>query len=80
MADSSSRPLQALHTPLPRVLYTRCSIPSMVSPPARAPCTKHLIVTSNVDRKKPLTPGGFLLSMFPDQEPVSPVSASTCFL
>jgi len=48
MADSSSRPLQALHTPIPLVLYTRCFDPSMVSPPARAPCTKHLIDTSKV--------------------------------
>ena len=48
MADSSSRFLQALHRPSPLVVYTRCSHPSMVSPPARAPCTKHLIVTSKV--------------------------------
>jgi len=48
MADSSSRTLQALHTPTPLVLYTRCSDPPMVSPAARAPCTKHLIVTSKV--------------------------------
>ena len=48
IADSSSRPLQALHTPTPLVLYTRFSDPSMVSPPARAPFTKHFIVTSKV--------------------------------
>jgi len=48
MADSSSRPLQALHAPTPLVLYIRCSNPSMVSPPAHAPYTKHLIVTSKV--------------------------------
>jgi len=48
MADSSSRPLQALHTPTPLVLYMRCSDPSMVTPSARTPFKKHLIVTSKV--------------------------------
>ena len=55
MADSSSRPLQALHTPTLLVLYTRFSDPSMVSPPARAPFTKHLIITSKVKGLR--TPG-----------------------
>jgi len=55
MADSSTRPLQALHTPIPLVLCMKCSDPSMVSPPARAPYTKNLIVTSNVQGSR--TPG-----------------------